>query len=487
MDKKLPHGAYGGVSGKDYVPYVTDKENKGGNLAVFIIGLFLAALFAASTTYSGLKAGLTVAAGIPSAIIGGALVTAFAKKKGILGSNIVQGMGSAGESVASGVIFVMPAIFIIGGTVGYVEAVVAGIAGVLIGIGVASLVHNYLLIEEHGKLMYPESMAISETLVASEAGGESLKFMGIGFVVGGIITTLTSSVLGLWKETMTFVGDAAYKWRFELEVNPLLLGIGFIVGLEVSMLMFAGSILANFAVTPLIGYFAEMAPSSVTIWNESSMAINAAGAAELSGSYTKYIGAGMMLAGGLLGAIKLIPVIINSIKQTIGAKSGGSEEKSLQGIILIGGLIIAAAASVLISGGNVTMMIVGFIITFILMFLFIIVAGRLTGTIGTSNLPVSGMVIASLVVMTLIFVVFGWKNPEANKSLLMFATLLVTSIAIAGGYMQSQKVTYIVGGNKNEMQKYFAIAGILGGLIVVLAAGKNKAGFSFLGSSLAVV
>ncbi|EGT3815042.1 TPA: oligopeptide transporter, OPT family [Clostridioides difficile] len=469
MNKKLPKGAYGEVSGKDYVPYITDKSRTGGNVAVLIIGIILAAIFAASTTYSGMKAGLTVAAGIPGAIIGSAFVGAFARSKGILGKNLIQGMSSGGESVASGFIFVLPAVILIGSQITFFEGLAVGVGGVLFGIGIAAIVHNYLIVEEHGKLMYPESMAISETLVASEAGGDSIKYMGIGFVISGFITVLTGSFLNVANNVMSLVGSKFYKWKFDIEVNPLLLGIGFIVGLEVSLTMFAGSILSNFGIAPLIGYFTDMAKDGAMVWNNPAMPLNQMDVGAISSSYVKYIGAGMMLCGGIIGAIKLIPTIIASIKETLKAKSSageGEEGSSIQMILLLGGVVIGFLAAFLISG-NIVMAIIGAIISFLLSLLFVIVAGRLTGTIGTSNLPVSGMTIASLVIVTLVFVIMGWTDLEANKSLLLFGSFIVVAIAIAGGYTQSQKVTYIIGGSKNEMQRYFTIASIVGVIVVV--------------------
>ncbi|GAA0091378.1 oligopeptide transporter, OPT family [Paraclostridium bifermentans] len=469
MSKKLPKEAYGGVSGKDYVPYVTDKSKTGANMAVLIIGIVLAVVFAASTAYSGMKAGLTVAAGIPGSIIGSAFIAAFAKGKGILGKNIVQGMASGGESVASGMIFVLPAILLIGSQVTFLEGFVVGVGGVLFGIGVSSLVYNYLIIEEHGKLMYPESMAICETLVASDAGGDSMKYMGIGFGISGIITVLTGSFLNVANNVISFIGDKFYKCKFEVEVNPLLLGIGFIVGLEVALTMFAGSLLSHFGIMPLIGYFTDLAGEGAKVWNDPSMPINQMGVNDIAGNYVKYIGAGMMLCGGIIGAIKLIPTIIASVKETMNAKSSsadGEGSTTLQTMILLGGIVVAVIGAFLISG-SVVMAIVGAIVSIVLAALFVIVAGRLTGTIGTSNLPVSGMTIASLVIATLVFVIMGWSGQADNKSLLLFGTFIVVSISIAGGYNQSQKVTYIIGGNKSEMQKYFAIAGIVGVIVVV--------------------
>ena len=468
MNKKLSKEAYGGVNGKDYVPYINDKSKKGTNLAVLLIGIVLAALFAASTAYSGMKSGLTVAAGIPGAIIGSMLIGVFAKSKGILGKNIIQGMSSGGESIASGMIFVLPAVILIGSQITFLEGVIVGVGGCLFGIGCSSLVYNYLIVEEHGKLMYPESMAISETLVASEGGGDAIKFMGIGFGISGIINVLTGSFFNVVNNTMTFLGSKFYKWKFSMEVNPLLLGIGFIVGLEVSLTMFAGSILSNFGIAPLIGYFTDMASNNMNAWNDASVVINQMDVNAISGSYVKYIGAGMMLCGGIIGAIKLIPTIIVSVKETLNARSGkdgSSEGSSGEMIILIASMVIAFVAAFIISG-SVKMAIVGAIVSLILSLLFVIVAGRLTGTIGTSNLPVSGMTIASLVILTLVFVIMGWTSNADNKSLLLFAAFMVVAISTAGGYTQSQKVTYIIGGSKKEMQNYFAIASVVGVVVV---------------------
>ena len=467
MDHKLSKDAYGGVAGKDYVPYISTGSKSGGNTVVLIIGIILAVIFAASTAYSGMKSGLTVAAGIPGSIIGSAFIAAFAKQKGILGKNLVQGMASGGESVASGIIFVLPAVLLIGSQISFLEGFLVGVGGVLFGIGIASLVYNYLIVEEHGMLMYPESMAISETLVASEGAGDSMKFMGIGFGIGGAITVVTSSFLNVTNNVISYVNESFYKWRLQLEVNPLLLGIGFIVGLEVALTMFAGSLLSNFGILPLIGYFSELGKEGAVVWNNPDVSINTMGVGDIAGSYVKYIGAGMMLSGGLIGAIKLIPTIISSIKETLNAKTSGNNASKIGTMILLGGLVIGFLAGFVVSGGNIMMAITASILSLFLSLLFVIVAGRLTGTIGTSNLPVSGMTIASIVLVTLLFVAMGWTNPEHNKALLLFGTFIVTAIAMAGGYSQSQKVTFIVGGDKSEMDKYFAISGIVGVAVVV--------------------
>ncbi|WBW50177.1 OPT/YSL family transporter [Peptoniphilus equinus] len=467
--QKLSKDAYGGVAGKDYVPYVKSANRSGMNLAVILIGAIIAAIFAASTAYSGMKAGLTVAAGIPGSIIGSALVLTFAKSKGILGKDLVQGMASGGESVASGTIFVLPAVILIGAQYNYLEAIIVGIGGVLFGVGVSTLVYDYLIVEEHGNLMYPESMAISETLVASEGKGESLKFMLQGFGIGGLITVFTGSFLNKVNSVFSIVGEKFYKFHFTMEANPLLMGIGFIVGTEVSLMMFAGSVLANFAVVPLVGFFAEMATDSAVVWNDSATFINQMGADAISGNYVKYIGAGMMICGGIIGAIRLIPTIITSLKATMGAKAASSSKTSrsnLNMVLLAAGVVFGVVGAFMISS-NPVMAILGIVITLLLSAVFVIVSAKLTGTIGTSNLPVSGMTIASVVVATLIFVIMGWTGNADNHALLMFSTFIVVAIAMAGGYFQSQKVAFVIGGDKDEMTKSFSLSGVIGVVITM--------------------
>lgn len=464
MSKKLSRGAYGGVAGKDYEPYLTGSNNRGGSPVILIIGIIMAIIFAASTAYSGMKVGLTVAAGIPGAILGSGLIAVFAKQKGIASKNLLQGMSSGGESIASGIIFVLPAIFVIGAEIGFFEAFAVGVAGMLFGVGASALVQNYLLVEEHGKLMYPESIAISETLVASEGAGEPMKLMLEGFGIGGLITFFTSAVLNKINNVISVVSEKSYKWKFEMEVSPMMLGLGFIVGTELSVLMFAGSVLANFAVLPLIGYFCQFAADGQSVWNAGTM-IKDITTSGIAGSYLKYMGAGMMLSGGFISAVKLIPTIVGSIKQTLAAKQD-SNNKGLGVIILAVGVILAFVASFIISG-SITMAILVGLVSIILSFLFVIVSGRLTGTIGTSNLPVSGMTIAAIVVVTLIYVISGWKTPADNKSLLLFGTFIVTAIAMAGGYAQSQKTTFLLGGDLNEMQRYITIASFFGVITVV--------------------
>lgn len=448
------------------VKKTTTTARTAGSTVVMVVGILLAILFAASTAYSGMKAGLTVAAGIPGAIIGSAAVRAFAKRQGFAGTNTIQGMASGGETIASGMIFVLPAVLLVGASINFFEAVMVGSLGVLFGLGTAAIVENHLVITSKDKLLYPEAMAISETIKASATGGEGLKMMVAGFGLGGAISAVTGSIAGLVNNHFVVYGSKAFKWKFELEVNPLLAGIGFIVGMEVALTMFAGSVLANFAVVPLIGYFTDMAAGQHDVWNAAGNAVNALAFDGIAASYTKYLGAGMMLAGGLIGAVKLIPVIGRSLKATLGNKQGG-ESKSAFGIIMLGFAIVATLVFASVFSGNLMMGLLGGGLAILLAFVFVVVAANLTGTLGTSNLPVSGMTIASLVLLTLLFVIMGWTTDFDARSLLLLATFAVVAISTGGGYMQTQKATALVGADRPKMQKKFLVAAIIGVAVVV--------------------
>ena len=478
MADKLSKQAYGGVEGSKYAPYVGSQSGlKDLTPLVVAVGIGLAILFAASNAYTALASGMTVAAGIPGAILGAGLLAILAKKTNVLNTNVTQGMSSAGESMASGITFVLPAILLIGQEVNFLTGVLVGVTGAVMGIGITALVHNYLIVEEHGKLIYPEGMAISETVVTTEGGGDGLKTMLSGAAVGGFLTAVSSQIFGLISTSFALAGEKV-KWQWTTDANPLLLGIGFIVGLDVAIMMFAGTVLANFAVIPLIGYFGQLANDTAAAWNNSELLINSMSGADIQGTYTKYIGAGMMLAGGLIGAIKLIPVIITSLKATFKRTEGASgnekrEGKATTAIILLIGVVLMITCALFIAS-SFLMIVVSLILILLFSFLFSIVAARMTGNIGTSNLPVSGMTIASLLVVTVAFVIFGnitgsdaWTSKEANVIILLALTTVVAAIANSGGYAQTQKVTFILGGNRNSIQKVYTLATVFGVIATV--------------------
>ncbi len=470
MEKKLSKEAYGSVEGSKYKPYIS-KEAKLKEITpqVIIIGIILAILFSASNAYAALTAGMTVAAGIPGAILGGGILAIITKKSNALNTNIMQGMAAGGESIASGMTFVLPAVFLIGQDVSFLTGFIVGVSGALFGIGITSIVHNYLIVQEHGTIIYPEAMAISETVVSTDAGGEGLRIMGLGALLGSIMTIISTQITGLMSTTVEFAGDK-FKYQWQTDANPLLLGIGFIVGIDVGIAMLAGGILANFAVIPLLGYFTSIADPSVVAWNNPDLPLNMMTAGDIQGTYTKYIGAGMMLAGGIIGAIKLLPIIASSLKEVAGNtnETAGDDSNSFTGLLFVGAIITLLVAAIFITS-SVLMFVIAVLLVILFSFLFSIVSARMTGDIGTSNLPVSGMTIASLLIVTVVFVIFGsltgnagWTNEAGNLTVLLALTSVVTAISASGGYSQSQKTTFVLGGSRANMQKYYALASVVG-------------------------
>ncbi|MFD1484629.1 OPT/YSL family transporter [Lacticaseibacillus baoqingensis] len=430
---------------------------------VLLIGSVLALIFAASTAYSGMKAGLTVAAGIPGAIIGSGLVQLWAAPQGMRGKNLIQAMASGGESIASGMIYVVPAIILIGGRVNFWAGCAVGAAAVVFAVSVAGLVEDFMVISQAKQLPYPESQAIASALTASEAASDQLGVMAWGFGIGGLVTALSTQVLGWVNTTITVVGDASYRWKFALEVNPMLIGIGFVVGMEVSLTMFAGSLLANFGLTPLIAYFTQFADPQAQVWNAATP-IAQLDVDAVAGAYAKYIGAGMMLCGGVIGALKLIPVIRTSLQQTIGSGPAAGSQHFL-------GRLGGALAVVVITGwlvsGHLGLSLLAAVLAAGLALLFVIVSARMAGTIGCSNAPVSGMTIASLVIMTAVFVLCGWRDGQHTQWLLLFGIFIVTAISVGGAYTQTQKVGVLVRIDRHVVRPYFILAALIGVIIVM--------------------
>ncbi|MDR3128459.1 MAG: OPT/YSL family transporter [Bifidobacteriaceae bacterium] len=452
------------------------KTNKGFSIPILIVGICLAILFAASNTYAGLKSGLTVAAGIPGTIIGAGFVSTFARKKGIYGINVIQAMSSGGEITTTSV-FIIPAIIIVGASsFNPLEAFIVCLSGAILGAGVMFLLHNYLIATKHDDMHFPEATAIAESMQATTSGGEHLKLMGVGTLFAGVITTMTSQVLGLFESVFSVTGPAFYRFRLKIDANPMLLGLGFIIGLEVTLPMIASSLFGNFALMPLISYFSTMADHTTPVWNNLSKLIFALTNDELGSAYLRYIGAGMMIYGGIIGAAKLVPVVINSLKATIkdlknksSVDKSKGESESIQTILLVVGILSIIILAFVVCRFDILTSIICGIVAIIITILFSIVASRLTGSVGSSNMPASGLFIATTVLIFMVLFILGKATSENNITLLFLVTMVCGGIIYSAGYSQSSKASWFIGGNKYEIQKMFSIAFIVGMVVMVLA------------------
>jgi putative OPT family oligopeptide transporter len=432
------------------------------------LGSFLGIVFGAASVYLGLKVGLTTSASIPIAV----MAITILKKLGnstILENNIVQTTGSAGESVAAAVVFTIPALIFLGFPmkipVTFLIAITGGVLGVLLMIPL----RRYLIVKEHGTLRFPEGTACAEILIAGEQGGTSARkiFFGIGF---GAAFKLSTKLFGLFKDT---VGRALSFYpgsRLECETSPELLAVGYIIGYETSVVMVAGGLLAALILGPMVVFFGShltepLAPATTLIRD-----MDYAG---LKDKYLRYIGAGAVAMGGLLGLVRAAPSIWESlaasVKQLRGGTGGGvfvarTERDTPITWVVFGSLAIVVFITLV---PVFRMNVLGAALIVVFGFLFSVVSARITGLVGSSSCPLSGMTIAVVIGSCLIFLAVGWTGPSYSYLALVVAAVVCIAISNAGTTAQDLKTGHLVGSTPRAQQ-----AAILAGVLTsVLAIG----------------
>ena len=283
--KGLSSTAYGDIKGEDYIPYISVKDAFSEITVISIVfGCIVAIIFGAANTYLGLKVGMTIAAGIPAAIIATSILKGIFKKNNILETNIIQSMASMGESLAGGLIFIIPAVIVLGHELKLTTIIIVAILGGLLGILFVIPIRKYLMVEEHGNLIYPEAMATAEVLVNSSAGGSGFRNMMTGLLGGGIYKFF-SGAFQLWGESPVWIIKPFHGTVFGIDAMASLLGVGYIVGIQIATYMFAGALVANFTLVPLIKYFGD---GINTVIFPSVKLISEMSAKEISASYVKY-------------------------------------------------------------------------------------------------------------------------------------------------------------------------------------------------------
>jgi putative OPT family oligopeptide transporter len=471
----LSHGAYGGVKGEEYVPFVAAKEALPELTVVsIIIGCILAAVFAAANTYLALKVGMTIAAGIPAAILGTGILKFFLKRNNILEANMISGIAAMGESLAGGIVFTLPAVIIWGMKLSLSTIVIVTLLGGLLGILFIVPFRKYLTVEEHGKLAFPESMAAAEVLVTSNQGGSGFKTVLVGLLAGSVYKLLSGGFL-LWGEEVEWNiklsqnGKPIYQTLFGIDAMASLAGVGFIVGIEASLYMFAGSVIAWFGLIPLISYVGAgltvpLYPATVVISEMSAGAIR--------GSYIKYIGAGAVAAGGFISLAKSMPTIINSFKAAMSGVGGKGESTKRTDLDIPMTWVIGGSALVFFLSWFLPMIKIGglaAILAVIFSFFFAVVSARMCGIIGASNNPVSGMTIATLLFVTSILKATGMTGDAGMLVAITAGAIVCVAISVAGGAGQALKTTYIIGGTPKKLE-IGMYAGIFVGAIAAGAA-----------------
>ncbi|ADO76514.1 OPT family oligopeptide transporter [Halanaerobium praevalens] len=470
--KRLSRSAYGGVKGEDYVPYVPTTEVVPEATGYSIImGVLFAVIFAAANTYLGLKVGLTISAGIPGAILATGILKSIFKRDTILEANYVASLAAVGESIAGGIIFVLPAIILIGFNLSITTVAIVTIIGGFMGVYFITPVRKYMIVEEHGNLIYPESMAQAEVLVNSSQGGEGFKSVLKGLVVG-LGYKVFSGGLGLWNESASYTITAYQGAVVGMDTLASLMGVGFIVGTQTSILMFGGSVVAWLGLIPLIKFFGSFSGTAIF---PSTMLISEMTAPQIWSNYIRYIGAGAVAAGGFFSLAKSLPTIITSFKEAMGGfgKSTESNERINQDAPIIWVLAAAILGFLFIwvipslGAGPV-----GALMAVVFSFFFAVVSARMVGVIGASNNPVSGMTIATLLVIASVYKALGATGTGGMRMALLASGIVCVAVAVAGGVAQSLKATYVIGGTPKKIQHgmflALAVASLMAGATVLL-------------------
>ena len=453
---------------KPYIP--ADKIVPEFTVTSVLIGLILAVVFGAANAYLGLIVGMTVSASIPAAVISMGIIRVILRRDSILENNMVQTIGSAGESLAAGAIFTLPALFL-WAEEGKIEFpsiltifLIALFGGVL---GVCFMVplRQALIVEEHGTLPFPEGTACAEVLLAGEEGGSKAGtvFKGLGLAA---FYKLVADGLKLFPSEIGYAFKSYAGSQIGIQVLPSLAGVGFICGPKIASYMFAGGTLSWFVLMPLIALFggdAVIFPGTKPI---SSLAPG-----DLWGSYIKYIGAGAVAAGGMISLIKTFPLIIRTFKQAMASMSRKHSNSSLRTErdlpmpLLLGTIVVIAILIWIIPTFPVSP--IGALIVVIFCFFFASVSSRMVGLIGSSNNPVSGMAIATLIIATLVLKATGTVGTTGMVGAVAIGGIICIVAAIAGDTSQDLKSGFIVGATPIKQQ----IGELLGVVVSALSVG----------------
>ncbi len=461
---------------KPFKPYIpADKVTTEMTPASIILGIVLAVVFGAANAYLGLKVGLTVSASIPAAVISMTIIRIIMRKDSILESNMVQTIGSAGESLAAGAIFTMPALFIwakegVMDKPALISITIIALVGGLLGVFFMVPLRSALIVKEHGVLPYPEGTACAEVLLAGEEGGSSAKSVFIGMALGAIVKFFADGLCAV-KSVVTFK-ISALKTEFSTEIYPALISVGYICGPKISAYMFAGGLLGWFVLIPAIVTFGTdivMYPASVSV----AELYAEGGASAIWASYIKYIGAGAVAAAGIISLIKTFPTIVKAFTGSMKgiskrAKGKSSVDRTSQDLDMRFVLVSIAVLIILIwILPAIPVTIFGALLVVFFGFFFSAVSSRMVGLVGSSNNPVSGMTIATVLIATFCLKLIGDVGVHGMHGAIAIGSIICIAACMAGDTSQDLKTGYILGATPKKQQ----IGEIMGTIAAALAIG----------------
>jgi putative OPT family oligopeptide transporter len=474
----LPREAYEAGPGEEYPPYIpAERQLPELTIKAIIFGILIGVVFGAANAYLGLRVGMTVSASIPAAVMA---IVLFRVLRGgtVLETNIVQTIGSAGESLAAGVIFTIPALFIWQQTdptirIDLIEIAVLSLFGGLLGVLFMIPLRRYLIVREHGNLPYPEGLATAEVQVAGESGGKKGRLVFGGLGLGALYQLLSNSRgFGIWPE------EPSQRLPAKAEIGgsftPELLGVGFIVGPRIAAIIFGGGALGWLVLIPIINIWA-----GDQIIYPGTIPVSEMGPGEIWSNYIRYIGAGAVAFGGMITLVKSLPTIWQSFRQGV-AEMGASKnaaalprtDRDIPFKWVIGGALASALGLWLWPGVPVTLP--AAILLVIFAFFFVTVSSRIVGLVGASSNPVSGMTITTLLLTAFIFVALGLADqPGARVAVLTVGAVVCIAAAIAGDTSQDLKAGFLLGSTpwKQQVAEMIGVltsAMVMGGTLLLL-------------------
>jgi putative OPT family oligopeptide transporter len=493
MNKEISNVAVQESKGTSFKPYIPASA-KLPELTVLplIVGTLLGMVFGASSLYLVLKVGLTVSASIPVAVISISLFSLLSKfglrNATILENNIVQTAGSAGESIAFGVGVTMPAIMILGFDLEITRVMLVAILGGLLGILMMIPLRRALIVQQHGILKYPEGTACAEVLKAgaskesreAASGGADTqvgeatgaKTIFTGFAIG-LLYKAAMNAFKAWKDTPEKIFGAPFKaGSISAEISPELLGVGYIIGPRIASIMCAGGVLAYLVLIPAIKFFGDGLTAALP---PGEGLIKDMGPEEIRNYYVLYIGAGAVAAGGIISLGRSLPTIWHGIKGGLADLKGGQAtaastartDQDLSMKLVLGGIIAMIAVIIIVPQLNLQWNILGAILIVAFGFLFVTVSSRLTGEIGSSSNPISGMTVATLLLTCLIFLIVGWTGNVYYVTALSIGGIVCIAASNGGTTSQDLKTGYLVGATPSNQQ----IAILIGALASALVLG----------------
>lgn len=462
------------MENKEFKPYIpAEKITPEITVTSIVMGVLLAVIFGAANAYLGLRVGMTVSASIPAAVIAMGVIRVLMRKNSILESNIVQTIGSAGESLAAGAIFTLPALFLWAAEgkmekPGILEITAIALIGGLLGVFFMVPLRNALIVKEHGVLPYPEGTACSEVLLAGEEGGAkaSTVFAGMGFAA--LFKFIIDGLKAVSGEISVSV--KGFAGEIGTQIYPAVMSVGYICGARISSYMFAGGILSWLVIIPLIVLFG----ADITLYPGSQPIgeiFASGGAGAIWGTYIRYIGAGALAAGGIISLVKSLPLIIKTfggaVKGMAGSKVDTNDRTSKDLSMKFVFTAIAVLTLLVWLIPVIPVSLIGAIIIVVFGFFFATVSSRMVGLVGSSNNPVSGMAIATLLIATLILKVTGAEGIAGMCSAIAIGSVICIVSAIAGDTSQDLKTGYLLGATPKKQQ----IGEIIGVISAALAIG----------------